>query len=79
MLAPAPVLSMELQHARPAVPLAVPTLGRWREGERGTAVMDGFEGKMVAPSLGETFQKETFEAWALQVPGGHFLIFRVMN
>ena len=43
--------------------------------------MDGFEGKMVAPSLGETFQKETFEALALQVPGGHFLIFwfSVMN
>ena len=25
--------------------------------------------------LGETFQKQTFAALALQVPGGHFLIF----
>ena len=26
-------------------------------------------------TLGEHFQKQTFEAIALQVPGGHFLIF----
>ena len=26
-------------------------------------------------TLGEQFQKQTFEALALQVPGGHFLIF----
>ena len=26
-------------------------------------------------TLGEQFRKQTFEALALQVPGGHFLIF----
>ena len=30
---------------------------------------------MSKQTLGEQFQKQTFEALALQVPGGHFLIF----
>ena len=30
-------------------------------------------------TLGENVQKETFKALALQVPGGHFLIFDIHN
>ena len=30
-------------------------------------------------TLGEQFQKQTFEALALQGPGGHFLIFHLQD